>query len=195
MLIFMKVQNLKTILFVSVIPQSANNAVTTNIGICLSQNAGIKTLVVDANMEKPTLQKLLKIDENQGFAHILEDTSLNLDKAAYSLNPSLQVLQAGTISENSARILNEAKIKPIIKKLRGNYGGVLLDCTMMKKVSDISMLSSSVDGVVLIINEGKDNIQVIRSVVHALKLNKANIIGGILNNRTFPIPSWLYKRI
>lgn len=193
--IFMKVQSLKSLLFVSVNPQNANAAVAANLGFCLSQNNGLKTLVVDANVAKPTLQKLLKLEEKPGFANMLEDPALNIQDLVHASTEQLHILQTGTVSENTSTILNESKIKTIIKKIKTGYDGVLIDCTFMKKLSDIAMLSSSVDGVVLIINEGKDHVQVTRSAVYTLKLNKANIIGGILNNRSFPIPSWLYKRI
>lgn len=192
--IFMKVQNLKTLLLTAVSQQSVNNTVAANLGFCLSFNTDIKTLVIDANIAKPTFHKLFKIEETKGFANIFDETNLDLNTIIHTINDNFHIMQSGIISENSTGLMIESKIKPLIKKLKNMYDGVIIDCTNVKKISDIAMFSTSVDGVILIVNESKDHIQVSRSVLHTLKLNKANIIGGILNNRTFPIPNWLYKR-
>jgi Mrp family chromosome partitioning ATPase/capsular polysaccharide biosynthesis protein len=193
--IFLKVQNLKTLLFVAVNPDNINSAITINIGYALSRNMEAKTLVVDSNMAKPSFQNILKIESQKGFADILEDNNLPINNIKYSMGNNLDILQTGNISQSNTTLLNESKVKPLIKKIRSQFDVVLIDCTFMKKMSDIAMLSSSVDGVVIIINEGKDRIQYTKNVIHVLRQNKANIIGAILNNRTFPIPDWLYSRI
>jgi Mrp family chromosome partitioning ATPase len=193
--IFMKVQNLKTLLFVSAIPDNINSAITINLGYNLSHNLGLNTLVIDANVTNPSIQKLLNINEMKGFADILEDNDQKIEETIDTYKENLHIMQIGSISQNTAALLNESKIKPIIKKIRSQFDTVLVDCTYMKKLSDITMLASSVDGVILVVNEGKDLVQATKNVVHVLKQNKANIIGGILNNRTFPIPNWLYRRI
>ena len=193
--IFMKVQNLKTLLFVSAVPNNINSAITMNLCYNLSQNMRLNTLLIDANITNPSIQKLLKIDEMKGLADILEDANQRIEDSIFTLKENLQIIQTGKISQNTASLLNESKVKPIVKKIRTQYDAVFVDCTYMKKLSDITTLASSVDGVVLIINEGKDLVQATKNVVHVLKQNNANMVGGILNNRTFPIPSWLYKRI
>ncbi len=57
------------------------------------------------------------------------------------------------------------------------------------------MLFSNADGVVVIANEGTDHLQATKKTIYLLKKYNANIVGGVLNNRTFPIPDWLYKRM
>ncbi|MDM7987071.1 MAG: AAA family ATPase [Smithella sp.] len=193
--IFSKVQNLQSLLLVAVSQQSANTAVAANLGYCLSQNSGIKTLVIDANINKPTIHNLLKLKESKGFVNLLEDSRMNIDACTHKIAQKLSIIQTGVVSDNITALLNETKIKQIVKKARSKYDSIIIDCTALSKLSDIAILSSSVDGVILMVNEGRDHIQVSRSVMHNLRLNKANIIGGILNNRTFPIPSWLYKKI
>ncbi|MBN2157878.1 MAG: hypothetical protein JW807_00680 [Spirochaetes bacterium] len=194
-MIFMKVQNLKTLLFASVTPQATNIAITANLGFCLSHNSGLKSLVIDANIGRPSVQKLLKLEERPGFTHMLGKPGSGIISSINAIDKKYHILQTGKVSEKTGGLLQEKNIKQLIKKTRNHYDAVLIDCTFVKKISDIAILSSNVDGVVLIVNEGKDHIQVTRSIVHTLKVNQANVIGGILNSRTFPIPGWLYKRI
>ncbi len=193
--IYMKVQNMKMIMFLSVNISKVNSAIAFNLSQCLSHNMGLNTLLIDANLTKPSLQTMLKIDEMPGLVNMLEDAKMNIDEAVYTLDTNLKVMQTGTKSTGTTALINETKVLPIIKKLKNKFDVVFLDCTYMEKIPDIALLSSCVDGVVLVINEGKDHIQSTRSVLHNLKTNKATILGCILNNRTFPIPNWLYNRI
>lgn len=82
-----------------------------------------------------------------------------------------------------------------LKKIKEDYEVVLLDCTNIKNFNDIIILSTHVDGVIIVVNEGRDRKQVVKSAIAPLKINKTNIIGGVLNNRTFKIPEVIYKRI
>ncbi len=193
--IFMKVQNLKSLLFISVSPQAMNSVVCANIAFSLSKNSDINTLVVDANMNQPIIQKLLKLDERPGLANLLNENNINFDDAISTIGPNLHVMQTGNVSEGSTASLNKSKIKTILKKLTSKYDGVLIDCTNITRLPDITMLSSSVDGVILIANEGKDNVQSTKNILQALSIHNAKIMGGILNNRTFPIPGWIYRKI
>ncbi len=193
--IFMKVKKLKTLLFISISNQSANIPVVANIGFCLSRNSDVSTLMIEGNSTKPALHKLLGLDEKPGLAEILEDNTINAEGLIHNVEKNLNLLPMGTIKENTAALLNGSSITPLIKKIKSKYEGILIDCANVKKLSDITVLLSSVDGVVVIINEGKDHIQATRNILHSLKSNKVNIIGGIFNSRTFPIPQWLYKRV
>jgi len=195
MFVFTKVQTLRTLLFISALPHHSNAAITTNLGLSFSQKMVVNTLVVNANPTNPLFQKMPKIDENRGLADILEDTNLDIDTMLQSINDNLHVLPAGNFTQDTIALINDKKIKFILGKMKNQFEAVFIDCTFIKKISDIAVLTANVDGVVLVINEGKDHIQVARSVMHSLQANKANIIGGILNNRTFPIPDFLYKRI
>jgi Mrp family chromosome partitioning ATPase len=194
--ILMKVQKLKSLMFVSIIPNSMNAAVMTNIAIYMSKNMNCKILAIDANFNKPTLGKLLKIDEKKsGLVNLLEKNYPDFTDYIIPFNDNFHVIAIGHIADKSVNFQDENTVGALLKKIKKDYDAVFIDCHSVKKMSDITSFFTSVDGVVIIVNEGKDRFQAARNIVRTLKQNKANTVGAILNNRTFPIPRWLYNRL
>lgn len=194
MFIFMKVQKLKTILFVSADPDPDNSTISVNLGYALA-GIGANVLVVDANITRPVVHKLLSLGEMPGLADVLKNDSLKIEDTVYTKDTNFNVLPVGTVLQDTTGLLDEKHMKPIIKHCRNKYDAVLIDCTLINKMSDIAVLSSTADGVVIIANEGRDHLHATRTTIAMLNKYNANVIGGILNNRTFPIPEWIYNRI
>jgi Mrp family chromosome partitioning ATPase/capsular polysaccharide biosynthesis protein len=194
MIIFMKLQKLKTLLFVSAHPDSSSSTITSNLGYYLADR-DTNVLVIDANITNPVINMLLKLEDRPGLVDIINGTVRSLEEAIVLQNNNLGFMPVGTYQEDTAGMINEKNFKAILKSCANKYEAILIDCTHTKKFPDITMLSAYVDGVVFVANEGKDRIQEIKNIINMLGKHKINIIGGILNNRTFPIPGWLYKKI
>jgi Mrp family chromosome partitioning ATPase/capsular polysaccharide biosynthesis protein len=194
MFIFMKIQKLKILLFASANPDSSNSTITSNLGYYLA-GMGVNVLVIDANMTKPVVDKLLNLNEPPGFADIINNDSRKIEEIVFSKDANISFIPVGAASKETMGLLNESKIKSIIKYCKTKYDAILIDCTLVNKMSDMAMFFSNTDGVVVIANEGTDHLQATRKTIYLLKKYNATIVGGILNNRTFPIPDWLYKRM
>ncbi|HPI88325.1 MAG TPA: Wzz/FepE/Etk N-terminal domain-containing protein [Spirochaetota bacterium] len=197
--IFMKTQSLKSILITSIIFRDANNVIVPNLGHCFSHIIQQKTLIIDLSLKNPTVNKILKITNNPGLSQFIEnslnDDANEVNNVIKKVNPDLSVLTAGNCSLNSAFLRENSNLKKIINEITPNYDIVLADCTGSKNINDILMLSDFFDGICLVVNEKKDRRQVLINAIKSLKKNKANIIGGILNNRSFEIPEVIYKRL
>jgi hypothetical protein len=82
--------------------------------------------------------------------------------------------------------------KQAIDLLRNRFSYILLDCPSLKESKDILGLTTLVDGIVLVVEANKtsknqlDHLE--RSITHA----GGNILGSLLNKRTYPIPNWLW---
>ncbi|MBP7736594.1 MAG: AAA family ATPase [Spirochaetes bacterium] len=194
MFIFMKIQKLKVLLFASANPVSSNSTITSNLGYHLA-GMGINVLVIDANITKPVVDKLLNINESPGLGDIIKDDSRKIEEIIISKDANISFMPVGASSKDIMSLLSESKLKTIFKYCKNKYDAVLIDCTLVSKMSDMAMLFSNADGVVVIANEGTDHLQATKKTIYLLKKYNANIVGGVLNNRTFPIPDWLYKRM
>ncbi|HPL18809.1 MAG TPA: AAA family ATPase [Spirochaetota bacterium] len=192
--IFMKVQKLKTLLFVSAHPDASSSTITSNLGYYLTER-DINVLVIDANITNPTINTLLKLEDRPGLVDVLTGKMRSIEEAIVSQNNNLGFMPVGTTKNYAAGIINDRNFKTVLKSCASKYEAIIVDCTQTKKIHDITMLSTNVDGIVFVANEGKDRIQEIKNIINMLGKHKGNIIGGILYNRTFPIPGWLYKKI
>jgi Mrp family chromosome partitioning ATPase len=83
----------------------------------------------------------------------------------------------------------------IVKRAKEEYDVVLIDCADLRSFRDPVVVSSYVDGVVIVVNEGKTRRHVVKTAIAPLIEKKVSILGVILNNRTFAIPRMIYERV
>lgn len=83
----------------------------------------------------------------------------------------------------------------VIKIAKEKYGLVLIDYSNVVNLRDTCILSSYLDGVILVVSEGQTKHHVLKELIESLNDKKVNLLGAVLDNRTFPIPKVIYKRI
>jgi Mrp family chromosome partitioning ATPase/capsular polysaccharide biosynthesis protein len=115
------------------------------------------------------------------------------DEIINHVDSRLDLLQAGNSSMTPFTLFNDAKIDSIFKITKSIYDAVIIDCTNLKVYKDTGILSSHADGVVLVVNDGKEKRQIVLNSMSYIKQKKGNLFGIILNRRRFPIPEILYK--
>lgn len=130
-----------------------------------------------------------------GYANVLEGkVSLN-NKKNKQTSPKLTVLPATRSTFSSIAALDSYKMLDVINIVKEQYDIVLVDYANLKNVKDVYVLSSYLDGVALVVSEGKTRRHVIKALLSPLEQKKANFLGVILNNRSFAIPKLLYERL
>jgi len=186
-------KNLKTLLMTGAEETEGTAAVTANLGIYLANKTGHKVLIVDANLRNSAMSKLFNISNGTGLTDVLERKISFLD-AVQDIGNNLYFLPAGDTVFNPITLLDSSMVCEVITKAREQYEIVLINCADLKNfITDVVILSSIADGTILVINEGKIKRQVVKSAISPLEQKKANIIGAILNNRTYVIPKIIYK--
>ncbi|MDY6933318.1 MAG: hypothetical protein SVZ03_03750 [Spirochaetota bacterium] len=191
--IFMKVQNLKTLIITSPVHNLVNTTIVPNLGYCFSQMMQHKTLIVDANLRCPILHTVLGLAESPGLSEVINNNDPT--KHIEEIDINLNVLQAGDNTLESVTIRNKLNLNEVFQKIKDKYEAILIDCSNTKYFNDINILSQNVDGVLIVVNEKKDRRQVAQSFINRLRNNNVNVIGVIMNNRRFKIPEIIYKRL
>jgi capsular exopolysaccharide synthesis family protein len=190
----MKDKGLKSLLITSTLPSEGVTTIVTNLGKYMSQRAGLKVLVIDANLRDPAIHKTLNIGNGTGLVDVLEG-KITFEKPIMSLDSNLMVMTAGKTGLNPVTLLSSSKMSDVIKSAKEKYQTVLVDCANMKDFKDAAVLSSWVDGVVVVVAEGRTRRQAVKSAIAPLEQNKTNLLGIILTNRTFSIPRLIYDRV
>jgi Mrp family chromosome partitioning ATPase len=83
----------------------------------------------------------------------------------------------------------------VLKEARVKYEIILIEADSISVSKNALELAGAVEAVALVISEGRTRRQVAKTVCDTLKERKANVLGGILNNRVFPIPKFVYERV
>lgn len=192
--LLIKDKNVKSLLITAPATREGSASIIANLSNFLSRKVGHKVILIDANVKAPAVHKFFNISDRPGLANVLE-RKVPFEKATQDINPYLTVLPAGDTSLDPALLLESAAMVDVIKIAKEKYGLVLIDYSNLANSRETCILSSYLDGVIVVVHEGKTRHHVIKEFIEPLRDKKVNLLGAILNNRTFPIPKVIYKII
>ncbi len=192
--LLIKNKNIRSILFTSSLAREGTTAVVANIGRYLANKLGHKVLVIDANLRGSNMHKLLKLSDDKGLSDILAGEA-GFNECIRTLDDGLSVITSGNSGFNPMTLLDTPRMASMMKEAREKYDVILIDSAYLKDFQDAIMTSDYTDGVVLVIDEGRARRQVVSSAIKPLENKGANMLGAVLNNRTYAIPRLIYEWI
>jgi capsular exopolysaccharide synthesis family protein len=171
----------KTILVTSGQPGEGKTTTVVNTAISLAQ-MGASVLIVDCDLRRPATHKILGVDQPHGLStYLSRDVPLN-DLIQKLPIANLSLLPCGPVPPNPAELIISEKMKEMLHELAGRYDHILIDSPPLINVTDPVILSTMVDGVILVVHGGKSTRDVVRRARHELSTVGAKIFGVVLNN-------------
>jgi capsular exopolysaccharide synthesis family protein len=145
-----KDEKLTTIVIVSAGAGEGKSTTALNLATVFAQ-AGQRVLIVDSDLRRPTLHKLLRVGNDIGLTnYLLKQNSLPEVIQTTSV-PTLHFMASGKLPSSSMSILNSAQMKDMVAELKQRYDFILFDSPPILGVSDASILASEMDMVVQVI--------------------------------------------
>jgi polysaccharide biosynthesis transport protein len=171
----------QTILVTSSQPSEGKTTTAINTAITLAQSDA-DVVIVDCDLRRPRIHSYFDLDNTQGLTNYLsgERDTENLIKSSREL-PRLKVITSGPIPPNPAELLSSNEMKNLLQFLRGKYKHVIIDSPPAISFTDAAILSTLVDGVVLVAMAGKSSVHLIRRFKTRLGNLGARIYGVVLN--------------
>lgn len=156
------------------------STMVANLAVSMAQQKE-KILVIDANLREPIIHSIFKIPNEKGLTNVLTGHTA-LEDALYQTEVSrLEVLTSGSHSFNPAELLETRGMKELLKRLAELYDVVLIDAPSAIKSTETRVIANQCDGVVLVLNKGKTEIELAIETKKVLELAHAKIVGAILN--------------
>ena len=147
-------QELKVLQVTSAVKGEGKTTTVANLGISLAQ-AGLKTLLVDADMRRPSLDRIFGLDGvDQGLSNVLTGGVSWQEVIVPTPIPNLFCLTSGVVPPNPAELLSSKRLKTLIEEFREHYDIVVFDSPPVISVADSSVLASFVDGTLLVARAG-----------------------------------------
>lgn len=180
----------RTVVFTSATPDEGVSHVVDLIARELATQTQNRVLRVDAS----ALHDLHLADPNQ-ISRYCEETEIdNL------LTLPAQKLAASVALAGSSKIGSDWNSAPdyrskCLKALRWNFDYVLLDCGSVAVSSDATTLAPIVDGVAVVVKAAQTRRGQIQRCEKMIESAGGNFLGFILNQREYPVPSWLYRML
>ena len=171
----------QTILITSSQPAEGKTTTAINTAITLAQ-AGADVVIIDCDLRRPRLHSHFELDNTAGLTNYLSgEKNTDLLMKPYPDLPKLKIITSGPIPPNPAELLSSNEMKNLLTFLRGNFKHVIIDSPPAISFTDAAILSTLVDGVILVAMAGKSSIHLMRRFKQRLSNIGARIYGVVLN--------------
>jgi capsular exopolysaccharide synthesis family protein len=152
-----------------------------NLATIFAQN-GQRVLVVDSDLRRPTLHKVLHVSNTMGLTDFLLKQR-SLDEVIQKTKvPTMDFLASGKLPSSSMSILGSPQMKETIQELKRRYDFIFFDSPPLLGISDASVLASEMDMVLQVIQYRRyPQPMTLRAKQMILKVG-GNLVGIVLNN-------------
>jgi succinoglycan biosynthesis transport protein ExoP len=182
----------KVIMVTSARPQEGKTTTAINSAIVLAQK-GVRVLLVDADLRRPSIHKTLVMGPRSGLSNVLTGSAtLEQVIAPSPILPNLFVLAAGSPPPNPAELLASSNMKDVLNELREQFDHVVIDTPPTLSVTDAVVLSPRVDAIILVIRSGQTTKQALRRARDILMQVNAHVTGVLLNAVDLTSPDYYY---
>ena len=182
----------KVLLITSALPQEGKSSTSVNLAIVLAQK-GSRVLLVDGDMRRPTLHKVLGVSRDIGLSSILDNKPSPEDAILAAPDfPNLFILPAGLSPSNPVEMLDSDRLRELIKLWRNQYDFVIVDSPPALSVTDAVVLSPEVDAVIMVVRSGRTTKDAVRRARDTLYQVNARIMGIVVNAVDLRSPDLYY---
>ena len=173
----------RTILVTSSQPSEGKTTTAINTAFILAQT-GVQVLIVDCDLRRPRLHAHFNMPNARGLTNALSGDASEIDNLIQTCeqSPNLKVLTSGPMPPNPAELLGSEEMRKLLKTLSEKFTHVIVDSPPAISFTDASILSTFVDGVILVVHGGRSSRAVVRRAKQQLLDIGANIFGVVLNN-------------
>ncbi len=175
-------RKLQTLVITSAGVGEGKSTTLANLAVVTAQ-AGQKVILVDADLRRPSLHGIFGLANDSGL------TTMMMDETALASPPlqdtgieGLSLLASGPLPPNPAELMGSRRMEEVIAALSQRASHVFFDTPPVVAVTDAAVLSTKVDGVLLVISAGKTRREYARSAVQRLQQINARLVGTVLTN-------------
>jgi capsular exopolysaccharide synthesis family protein len=181
----------KSILITSSSNSEGKTVSAINTGVVFA-HTGAKVLIIDADLRRPRCHKVLGIENRLGLTEVLAGTS-KVDQLIRDTGiDGLWLLTAGSIPPNPSELVGSERMRETLASMVVEFDLVIVDSPPLMPVTDAMLLSTMVDGVVLVVNSKKTAKQLARAALARLEFARAKLFGVLLNEVDVNSPHYKY---
>ncbi|MEE1107591.1 MAG: CpsD/CapB family tyrosine-protein kinase [Macrococcus canis] len=174
-------KEIKRIVVTSAAPSAGKSTTAANIAVAYAQ-AGKRVLLIDGDLRKPTVQYTFETKNVFGLSNLITE-QIKLEQAIQNtMVENLSIMTSGPIPPNPSELLASSKFEELIDSLQEYFDFIVIDTPPVLAVTDAVIMSTIVEGTILVTNVETNNKQHLIKAKDMLEKSDSNILGVVLNN-------------
>jgi capsular exopolysaccharide synthesis family protein len=176
-------QSVKSIMVTSPNPGEGKSITAANLAVIMAQ-ADLKTILVDADLRRPSMHKIFQVSNLEGLTNLLRSSEYDLNHyLKHTGIENLQVVTSGPLPPNPSELLSSQRMARLLERLEEEMADIIIfDSPPVLAVTDATVLSGRVGGVILVTQAKRTRRDAVKQTINRLEHVGARILGGILNN-------------
>lgn len=200
----------KALVMTSPTLQEGKTTTIVNLAVTMAQN-GQRTLLVGANMRRPSIHRFFGIEREPGLSDILVGavpwhdcirTVADILMGRFDMDDvmatpgldNLHIIESGPVPANPSELLSTPAMAAFLREVREEYDVVLIDTPPVLPVTDATIVAAQADGVILVYQAGKVGRLVLKRAKAHLEGGHAKVWGVVLNDVQAEIAGYAYTQ-
>ncbi len=173
-------RSVRSLMLTSAAPGEGKSTATVHLAIAHAEQ-GKRTLIIDADLRRPSVHKKLSLTGNIGLSNVLLGELSWRDALVHTEHwPDLHVVPAGTVSRRASDLVGSMMVD-ILDEAAQEYDLILVDAPPLLGFAEAMQVAIAVDGVVVLARAGQTSRKAVARALATLNRLRANVIGLVLN--------------
>lgn len=188
-----KVAGCRAILVSSPNPEEGKSTVALNLAVAFQQNH-LKVVILDADLRKPRLHKMLKLPAEKGMTDILEGQVTFNQTLKKVDDVELEVITCGAMSPHSTELLGSKAMRQLMENLKAEYDVIILDGPPYLAVADVAVLSELADAMVVVARYQRTDKRHLRNLKRRFSDPHIQELGVVINRVSVKEKDYYYHQ-
>lgn len=181
----------KSIMVTSSVPGEGKTTTAVNFAVTMADR-GIKVLIVDTDLRRPNVHRVLKIDRGTGLADVLRDQIPLDDVIRPTRTENLWIISSGRVPPNPSELIGSNHMQKLMLELGESFDLVVCDAPSVLVVTDPVLLATHVDTVALVVSVEYARRETIQRAKELLETANPHIAGVVLNGLKATVRHYYY---
>ncbi|HEX8851081.1 MAG TPA: polysaccharide biosynthesis tyrosine autokinase [Gemmatimonadaceae bacterium] len=171
----------RTLVLTSPGPADGKSTTVANLAITFAQQ-GQRTLLIDGDLRRAVLDKTFSVPRTPGLTELIIGVSPLADAVHDTPVENLFVMGSGQLPPNPSELLGSERMREVIAEARESFDVVLFDSPPLLAVTDAAVLSTMVDGAILVVRMGSTSREAVRRATSHLRAVHSRVLGAVMND-------------
>ena len=182
----------KVLMVTSVLENEGKSTIAVNLAIALAQKQK-KVLLLDCDLRKPKLGRLLNLSAPAGLSNVLMEPEL-LEKALIKSFGGVDIILAGDIPPNPSELLASVRMEKLLGQMKERYEYIIVDTPPINMVTDAMVLAPQSDGVLFVVRANQSDRNSVGYAIDQLDYAQVKVLGFVLNGVELEKSSYGYGK-